>query len=94
MTYCSDCIHHKVCGNEGVDDVSMTFCADKQPRWIPVNEKLPNFNDIVLASVIDDNIGLRVIIINYRREEFWFNGRITAWMPLPEPYKAESEENK
>lgn len=29
-TYCSNCIHYKVCGNEGVDDVAMTFCADKQ----------------------------------------------------------------
>lgn len=30
MTYCTDCIHYKVCGNEGVDDIAMTFCADKQ----------------------------------------------------------------
>lgn len=29
-SYCTDCIHYKVCGNEGVDDVAMTFCADKQ----------------------------------------------------------------
>lgn len=28
--YCTDCIHYKVCGNEGVDDSAMTFCADKQ----------------------------------------------------------------
>ena len=30
LTYCSDCIHYKVCGNEGVDDIAMTFCSDKQ----------------------------------------------------------------
>ncbi len=30
MSYCSNCIHYKVCGNEGVDDSAMTFCADKQ----------------------------------------------------------------
>ena len=30
MSYCKNCIHHNICGNEGVDDVSMTFCADKQ----------------------------------------------------------------
>ena len=29
-SYCTDCIHYKVCGNEGVDDFAMTFCADKQ----------------------------------------------------------------
>ncbi len=30
MSYCIDCIHYKVCGNEGIDDSAMTFCADKQ----------------------------------------------------------------
>ena len=30
MSYCKNCIHHNICGNEGVDDVSLTFCADKQ----------------------------------------------------------------
>lgn len=30
MSYCTDCIHYKVCGNEGVDDSAMTFCADKK----------------------------------------------------------------
>ena len=30
MSYCTDCIHYKVCGNEGVDDSAMTFCVDKQ----------------------------------------------------------------
>ena len=28
-TYCSDCAHYKVCGSEGIDDPSMTYCADK-----------------------------------------------------------------
>lgn len=28
--YCTECIHYKVCGNEGVDDSAMTFCVDKQ----------------------------------------------------------------
>ncbi len=27
--YCSDCLYRKVCDEEGVDDPSMTFCADK-----------------------------------------------------------------
>lgn len=30
MSYCTDCIHYNVCGNEGFDDVAMTFCADKR----------------------------------------------------------------
>ena len=59
----------------------------EQTMWIPVSERLPNFNDIVLASADSDYDELRVIITVYRGEEFWFNGKIKAWMPLPAPYK-------
>jgi len=65
-----------------------------QPKWIPVSERLPNFNDIVLASADSDYDELRVILTVYGGEEFWFNGKIKAWMPLPKPYKIESEEEK
>lgn len=60
-----------------------------QAQWIQVSERLPNFNDIVLASVNIDYDELKVIIIVYEGEEFWFNGKIKAWRPLPEPYKGE-----
>lgn len=64
----------------------------EQTEWIPVSERMPNFNDIVLASTDSDYDELRVILTVYSGEEFWFNGKIKAWMPLPKPYKAESEE--
>lgn len=66
----------------------------EEPKWIPVSDKLPNFNDIVLASADSDYDELRVIITVYSGEEFWFNGKIKAWMPLPEPYKVESEDKR
>ena len=66
----------------------------KTEHWIPISERLPNFNDIVLASVDSDYDELRVILTVYSAEEFWFNGKIKAWMPLPNPYKAECEELK
>lgn len=65
--------------------------AVQESRWIPVSERLPKFNDIVLASSDCDYPELRVILTVYNAEEFWFNGKIKAWRPLPEPYKAESE---
>lgn len=34
MSYCTDCIHYNVCGNEGFDDVAMTFCADKHTNGV------------------------------------------------------------
>lgn len=42
MSYCKDCIHYKVCGNEGVDDSAMTFCVDKQIK-----------GDLISKSVLD-----------------------------------------
>ena len=72
--------------------LEMAIKALEQTRWIPISERLPNFNDIVLASADSDYDELRVILTVYNAEEFWFNGKIKAWMPLPEPYKAESEE--
>jgi len=80
-----------------MDKITIDACKGaiellEQTRWIPVSERLPNFNDIVLASADSDYDELRVILTVYNAEEFWFNGKIKAWMPLPEPYKAESEE--
>lgn len=62
-----------------------------QSKWIPVSKGLPNFNDTVLASAYYDDKSTRPIIIKYSGEKFWLDGTIKAWMPLPEPYKAESE---
>ena len=102
MTYCSDCIHYKVCGNEGVDDVSMTFCADKQPRWIPVNERLPKEYVPVMISThhsvfpearYSKKYGWQWAYSSDQGDWRKFEEqRVIAWMPLPEPYKAESEE--
>ena len=63
--------------------------AEKTAEWIPVKDRMPEFNDIVLASTVSDYDELRVILTVYKAEEFWFNGIIKAWMPLPKPYKAE-----
>lgn len=65
--------------------------TQKTGHWIPVTDRLPNFNDIVLASTDSDYDELRVILTVYNAEEFWFNGKIKAWMPLPKPYNEESE---
>lgn len=57
-------------------------------KWIPVEERLPKNNQIVLVT--EDG---EVKLCSY---EFWYGygygfygsrGKVTAWMPLPEPYK-------
>jgi len=61
--------------------------------WIPVSEKLPDMGKYVLCSVnkIYES-DLEVIITQFHNEGWWTDGRIKAWMPLPKPYKTESEE--
>lgn len=59
-------------------------------KWIPVTERLPKSNQIVLVT--EDG---EVKLCTY---ELWYGygygfygsrGKVTAWMPLPEPYRGE-----
>lgn len=58
-------------------------------RWIPVSERLPNEKD----SVIFTDIYGKVLGGNYFKGAWhtrsnWYNDdEVTAWMPLPDPYK-------
>ena len=68
--------------------------ADAQTgRWIPVSERLPSENGCYLVSTTGTNND--IIDIAYYTKEIWHKAsRIKAWMPLPEPYRAESEDNE
>ena len=60
-------------------------------EWIPCSERLPSKDGCYLVSTTGTNND--IIDIAYYTEEIWHKAsRIKAWMPLPEPYKAESEE--
>lgn len=71
-------------------------------RWIPVSEKLPPENTVVL--VCGEKGGINIGNYGTHRTQYqgkWlsFHGwgntvNPVAWMPLPEPYKAESEDEK
>ena len=66
--------------------------ANEGQRWIPVTEMFPENDDKVLITH-SHGIGMA-----------WWNGRywtgsmikkyktVTAWMPLPEPWKGEEDE--
>ena len=71
--------------------------AIEQTTWIPVSERLPEDNELVLFSTKTDRVFEgRFFADNtdrqwyaFRDETFAWNNVVTAWMPLPEPYKGE-----
>ena len=93
--------------NQIIDSFDRVTSSIKQePRWIPVSEKLPEANRAVL-TYIDTGATKTYCLANWNdvREawEEWIGYdliekdkyyKVIAWMPLPEPYKAESEDKE
>ena len=73
-------------------------------RWIPCNERLPKENeyigDVCKYYLIQDEYG--DMHVAHLSKVGWIpmdslkaiGNEIVAWMPLPEPYKAESEDKE
>lgn len=58
--------------------------------WIPVSERLPEKGTYLICT--DDGY---IATIMYDRDMGWLlSSNIIAWMPLPQPYKAESEDKE
>lgn len=100
--WCKDCKeydHDKHCCPRFNKVVRKTIEEIKQPKtghWISVSERLPEKNVEVLATT---EWGAVTIAEMYSAND-WFihegttnaeTDEIVAWMPLPEPYKMESE---
>ena len=76
-----------------------------QPRWIPVSERLPEageyIGDVPRYYLVQNEYG-DMLIARYTHSEYWedkcrlkpVGDEIVAWMPLPEPYKSESEDKE
>lgn len=63
-----------------------------EPHWIPVTERLPEYGEAVLTIAQDDVYEVNHIVDDVHGEWFWEdNGKVLAWMPLPEPYKGVTE---
>jgi hypothetical protein len=73
-------------------------------RWIPVSERLPDTDDKVLCWYEYYHWSRGKVLPEYglgryfKETKAWFGEvahgvdvRVIAWMPLPKPYKAESE---
>ena len=73
---------------------------DALPHWIPVTERLPNRDELVLVTYkTTSKIHLCKYIDDGSENSWWsyiddccaWNNVILAWMPLPEPYKGVTE---
>ncbi len=80
-----------------------------EQKWIPVSERLPKSSGVyIVTREFNDGIDCADLTdacyfdgtstwhndnrINHDRE--YVDKKIKAWMPLPEPYKAESEDKE
>ena len=61
-----------------------------EPRWVSVTEWLPEYGESVLCYYEDDDYGVNRIIDDEDGE--WLIDGVVAWMPLPEPYRKETED--
>ena len=75
--------------------------SENPNRWIPCSERLPEDMTYVLTTIQINSKRVRVRSGNYYHGFFnndngdvWnaTDEEVTAWMPLPEPYKKEVEE--
>ena len=62
--------------------------AEYGKGWIPCNRADHPYDGQRVLACINTRIATHEIIItDYNGEIYWFDGTISAWMPLPEPYK-------
>lgn len=72
--------------------------SENKGEWIPVSERLPERNVWVLVSVEQSGKCFQEIMRRNNYKEGWtdnidfYTDEITAWQPLPEPYKSERED--
>ena len=68
----------------------------EQTRWIPVSERLPDAIGTYLVTLDYKEHGTGVTTLWFHNKEIGWDLRVAdvviAWMPLPQPYKGESEE--
>ena len=71
--------------------------AQPEQRWIPVTERMPEYDDEYLVTKKCFGWNCKEYyepdIARYEKRDGWHKSdEVLAWMPLPEPYQAERRE--
>lgn len=107
---CTECIERMdkqhdmfggVCGmnrNEGVDAcIREARKSEQQSGWIPVTERLPENDEMVLVSC-QTTKGVKNVNRAYYMNGSWHGSGsmsgVKAWQPLPDPYEPQESEDK
>lgn len=98
---CDKCVYSTSEGCQ-YDDITETIPPFDKTRWIPVSERLPEHYQNILFSTKTDRVFEGRYFkdetehqwYSFRDECFAWNNVVTAWMPLPEPYKTEGSDKK
>lgn len=75
---------------ECLGEIKKLPTAQQEQRWIPVSERLPEKDGRYLVTNTQWGAYEVDWDIFYKEQDDWLFGKdVTAWMPLPEPYKEE-----
>lgn len=65
-------------------------------KWIPIKDRLPKDGEEVLVSLTPNGVHRKKVDIDcfmMSDIKYWESGKVEAWQPKPEPYKAEKGES-
>ena len=77
-----------------LEELSDEPCEDAIRRWIPVSDRLPDNDDMMLVTCRTKKGVSSVNRAYYSRGSWHGSGSMSgviAWMPMPEPYSGEAE---
>lgn len=84
---------------EAVDIIRSLPSVTPTQKWIPVSEKLPEDGELILFSTKTDRVFEGRFFVDktdlqwyaFRDKAFAYNNVVTAWLPVPKPYKEEEK---
>ena len=80
--------------DKDIEAFDMAIKALEQTMWIPVSERMPEIHNYTQEYIvtIKGNFIRTAFFTKTNGKSWWSIDNVTAWMPLPQPYKAETEQ--